>query len=287
MRALLTVFLCGLSAFSYPHQPVMDMAPRWSEGYGFQLRTEYYGSGELKREGGSAANPVGIKRYVNTRWLEGVYTFNRSVRATIKIPHIEQERTTPLNGVAVHQSNRGIGDVVVGLPLKRYKNHGSVTQNWGITPSLRIPLGKSAGNFPISDGSWDFGLSLSYAWETPLIYQFYDLYYWKQGSGDHGMQSGDAFGLDVNVGIHPWHSNESDTGIFLLWDVSAHHERSPNSRNLTTASGGEHLQTGPVFVFYIDNVMARVEYKILAHERVDGTSTSRGDEFSFAIGLTF
>ena len=28
---------------SHAHQPVMDMAPRWENGYGFQIRQEIFG----------------------------------------------------------------------------------------------------------------------------------------------------------------------------------------------------------------------------------------------------
>ncbi len=269
------------------HQPVMDMAPRWADGYGFQLRAERYGSDELKRGSTDVPNPFGAERYVNTLWLEGVYTFNRAVRATIKIPYVDQTRMISVNGTEIRQDNNGIGDVVIGLPLKKYKNQGSVTQNWGITPSVRIPTGDDSGGFPISDGSWDVGLSLSYAWENPLIYQLYDIYYWKQGSGSRGMETGDSWGLDVNVGLHPWHNNDTDTGVFLLWDVSAHHEEPPNLSNLTTASGGDRVHTGPGFIFYRDTLMVRGEYKFLAYEDVDRIGLSRGNEFSLGVGITF
>jgi len=269
------------------HQPVMDMAPRWAGGFGFQLRQQHYGSDDLMRGGGSTQNPLGIERFVDTTWLEGVYTFDRSIRATIKIPYLDQRRITTLNGIARRQQNRGIGDVVLGLPLKRYKNQGSMTQNWGITPSIRIPTGSNSGDFPLSDGSWDVGLSVSYAWENPRIYQLYDLYYWHQGSGKRGMQTGNSWGLDVNVGLHPWHDNDENTGIFALWDVSVHHSDSPNAATLTTASGGDRIQTGPVLVYYRDSFMVRAEFKLLLHERVDGTSTSRGNEFSVAFGVAF
>ena len=272
---------------AYAHQPVMDMAPRWAGGYGFQVRQEHYGSDELRRGSTNTVNPLGIERFVDTTWLEGVYTFDRSIRATIKIPYIDQRRITPINGVGVGQQRNGLGDVVLGLPLKRYKNRGSTTQNWGLTPSIRIPTGTSSGDFPISDGSWDVGLSVSYSWENPLIYQLYDLYYWKQGSGTRGMQSGDSWGLDVNVGLHPWHDNDKNTGIFTLWDISAHHEDAPNSLNLTTASGADRVHTGPVFVYYRDSFMVRAEFKLLAYEVVDGIGTSRGNEFSLAFGYAF
>ena len=287
MRASIGLSLMMAIPSAYAHQPVMDMAPRWADGYGFQVRHEHYGSDEMKQGRDSAQNILGIERFVNTTWLEGVYTFDRSIRATIKIPYIDQRRVTAINGVAVRQQQSGLGDVVLGLPLKRYKNQGATTQNWSLTPSIRIPTGTSSGDFPLSDGSWDFGLSVSYSWENPRIYQLYDAYYWKQGSGKHGVNTGDSWGLDANVGFHPWHDNDTNSGIFTLWDITARHEDVPNSLNMTTASGGDRVQTGPVFVYYRASFMVRAEFKLLAYERVDGTATSRGNEFSLAFGFTF
>ena len=235
----------------------------------------------------SASMAEGLERFVNTTWLEGVYTFHRSVRLTVKIPFIDQRRDVNQNGLPEYQSTSGVGDIVIGLPLKRYSNHRGMTQNWSITPSLRIPTGSSSGDFPISDGSLDAGLSLSFSRETPQFYQLYDLYYWKEGAGKRGMQTGDSFGLDVNLGIHPWHSDETNSGIFLMWDLSASHSDAPNQLNLTTAAGGDRVYTGPVFVAYRQNLMFRVEYKFLAYERVINSSLSRGDQLSVAIGAAF
>ncbi|MEE8306886.1 MAG: transporter [Gammaproteobacteria bacterium] len=287
MKSVFTLLMLGATATAIAHQPVMDMAPRWADGYGFQLRQQHYGSDDLMRGSSNTDNPLGVERFMDVTWLEGVYTFHRAMRATIKVPHVNQRRVSAINGFGTSQRNSGFGDVVLGLPLKRYKNYGSTTQNWGITPSIRIPTGSSSGAFPISDGSWDVGLSISYSWENPRIYQLYDLYYWNEGSGKHGMQTGNSWGLDVNVGLHPWHDNDENTGIFTLWDVSVSHSASPNAQNLTTASGGDRVQTGPVLVYYRDSFMVRAEFKFMAHERVHGVSASRGNEFSLNLGFAF
>lgn len=289
MRVLTAALSCLLlfGDVVYAHQPVMDMAPRWADGFGFQVRQEHFGSDELRRESSSAENSLGLERFVDTTWLEGVYTFDRSIRVTVKVPYVDQQRVKAINGSGVAQQRGGLGDIVVGLPLKRYKNKGSMTKNWSITPSIRIPTGSTSGDFPISDGSWDAGLSVSYSSETPTFYQLYDLYYWKQGSGSGGMQSGDSWGLDINVGLHPWHDNDKNTGLFTMWDITALHSGAPNSSNLTLATGGDRVQTGPVLVYYRQSFMARAEFKLLAYERVDGFSVSRGNEFSIALGYVF
>lgn len=287
MKLPVTLSLLVVATSAGAHQPVMDMAPRWADGFGFQVRQEHFGSDELRRENSGEKNPLGLERFVDATWLEGVYTFDRSVRATIKIPYLRQRRTARVGSEPARQRSDGLGDIVFGLPLKRYTNHGASTENWSLTPSLRVPTGTTSGEFPTSDGSWDIGLSASYSRETPLVYQLYDVFFWKEGSGKRGMRSGDSWGLDINVGLHPWHDNDSNSGIFALWDITARHNAAPNALNLTTASGGDRVHTGPVFVYYRAGFMLRAEFKLLAYERVDGVSLSRGNEYSVGIGFAF
>lgn len=103
---IITFFIFALSIEAFAHQPIMDMAPRWNNGYGIQIRTEKTDNQTID-------------------WLEGVYTFKPSVRMTLKVPSIDED----------------IGDSIFAVPLKRYSNQGGFTSNIGITPSLRIPTG--------------------------------------------------------------------------------------------------------------------------------------------------
>ena len=289
---LLTAIIPAKSALA--HQPVMDMAPRWNDGYGGQIRYESYGSGKLLNGSDDVANPNRLERHVNKTWLEGVYTFNPSQRITFKLPYVDQRRTTLVDGQPVSQSASGWGDLILAMPLKRYTNKGANTSNWGITPQIRLPTGSSSGDFAISDGSVDLGLSVSYSAEgfplgkdKPSIYQLYDLFYWHNRKGSDGMQEGDVIGLDVNVGLHPIHDNNDNSGMYVMWDVSARHTQAPNEFTRTTASGGKRLHSGPVLVLYRGNMMFRAEYKFALYEKVDGLSLSRGDELNVGIGWTF
>ncbi len=288
MKRLLFLFSIGLYSFSVSaHQPVMDMAPRWDEGYGFQVRHELYGSDTLMDGEDEITNPLGLKRYVNTSWLEGVYTFDRSIRATFKLPYIDQRRTKNIAGVGVRQSNSGLGDLILGLPLKYYRNRKAFTENFSFTPSIRVPTGSSSGDFALSDGSVDYNLSFSYNSETPKYYTLIDFFYWFNTEGDNGMHEGDELALDINLGYHPYHSNETDSGVFVMWDVSARYNGDPSRETTTTATGGKRVQMGPVLVLYKDNIMFRAEYKHLFYEKTSGISNSRGSEFLVGIGITF
>jgi len=91
-----------MGATVFAHQPIMDMAPRWAQGYGVQTRVENFGA-------------------ETTTWVEGVYTWDRSIRATFKLPYREGE----------------LGDIILGLPLKKYTNAGAETSNWSLTPSCK------------------------------------------------------------------------------------------------------------------------------------------------------
>lgn len=106
MKKLLYAAAALISFNSHAHQPVMDMAPRWEEGYGIQTRVTH------------------ANQQIKT-WLEGVYTFKPSLRMTLKVPYAGGE----------------VGDALFAVPLKRYTNSGAFTSNWGITPSVRIPTG--------------------------------------------------------------------------------------------------------------------------------------------------
>ena len=179
----------------------------------------------------------------------------------------------------------GVGDLEIGLPLKRYWNRESSTGNLSVTPSIRLPTGDSDDAFPVGDGSTDFGMSLSASFERADLYQFYDLFYWANGSGDRGIHQGNELGLDVNIGWHPYHDNLSNTGVFLMLDFSARHEN--RGRDTTGAIGGTRLSAGPVIVWYRGGVMLRAEWKVPLHEDFEGVQVSPGDVYSLGIGFVF
>ncbi len=144
---------------------------------------------------------------------------------SVKIPYLDQERTVLRNGVAVREAGRGLGDVVIGLPLKRYTNQVSATSNIAFTPSIRLPTGSTTDDFSTGDGSTDYGASFSASFEKADLYQYYDLFYWNNGGGKNGISQGDEIGFDANIGWHPYHDNQTNKGIFLMWDVSARYEK--------------------------------------------------------------
>ncbi len=283
--AVALLLVAGLPAPGRAHQPVMDMAPRWQGGWGFQVRNEYRFSDELLSGDSDVSNPQGRERKVNTTWLEGVYTFKRELRLTAKIPWLEQSRVSVVNGAAVKQTGSGIGDSILGLQIKHYYNREASTGNFGLTPSIRIPTGGTSGAYPVGDGSWDVGLSASFSAEMAHLYQFYDVFYWYNSEGNRGINRGDDVGLDVNIGVHPYHNNRYNMGLFVMGDLSARYEGRGNDTAGTT--GGKRISLGPVLVGYWNNLMLRTEVKFPVYESVRGTQVGRGIDFNVGLGVTF
>jgi len=282
---LLALAGCAATGNAWSHQPVMDMAPRWEHGYGFQVRLESHGSDTLLNGGSKIDNAFGREDDVKTTWLEGIYTFRREVRLSVKIPYVDHQRTAVQNGAPVRLSGSGLGDIIIGVPLKRYTNNASATRNIAFTPSIRLPTGSTAGDLPVGDGSLDWGVSFSASFEKANLYQYYDLFYWKNGEGDRGIAEGDEAGLDINIGWHPYHDNEKNEGVFLMIDASLRYRQ--RGQDLHGTTGGKRLSTGPVFVYYRDGMMFRAEYKIPVYEDVFGVQVARGSEFNIGIGFVF
>lgn len=280
---VLTLFIAVTSASA--HQPVMDMAPRWEDGFGFQIRNETRVTDDLKNRDDHASNPFGRERLVNTTWIEGIYTFKRELRATVKIPWIVQRRDVIRGGVRTRLSGSGLGDVILAVPMRKYWNFRKSTMNIGLTPQVRIPTGSTSESDPLGDGSWDFGLSASVSSENFRWYTLFDLFWWKNTDGVRNIDQGDQVGLDANVGYHVYHDNDKNWGAFVMVDMEARYEEA--GRDVGGRTGGTRLTLGPVLVGYWDNWMLRADVKLPVYERVFGTQFARGPVVNVGLGVTF
>ncbi len=254
----------------FAHQPVMDMAPRWAGGWGFQFRYERLGSDkEIGREFGSLSKSY----YQHTTWIEGVYTWKRSIRATFKMPYhqISNERQLVDWGNPT-LSYSGIGDPIIAVSLKKYFNMERSTANFGFTPQIRL---KTGDNSDLLTSKRGYGLSLSYNTESFKYYQLYDVFGWILDDESK------MIGLDVNLGWHPIHNNETNSGVFVMWDGTyrLNWDKDGNSDS--------RLYTGPVAMFYKAGIMVRVDIKVPIIEKVEKASLSKGTIIQTGIGFVF
>ena len=254
----------------WAHQPVMDMAPRWAGGWGFQFRYEMLGSDKLLS---AESNKSDLSYYRSTTWFEGVYTWKRSVRATFKLPyHKIKNETQLINWGNPIKRERGLGDLVIALPLKKYFNLKRSTGNFGITPQIRLKTGDDSNIIKSKGG---YGLSTSYSSENFAYYQLYDIYGWSFEDGSSMV------GLDVNLGWHSIHKNESNSGLFLMWDGTL------QMKSDKDGNSDVRLFSGPIVVLYREGIMARIELKIPVSESVDKYGLSNGIIIQTAIGFVF
>ena len=267
------------------HQPVMDMAPRWQDGFGLQVRHEFRHSDEVLDGDREVSNPERRERTVHTTWLEGIYTFRREVRATFKLPWVEQQRDARVGDEVVEQKGSGVGDLILAAPLRKYWNLAESTMNVGFTPQLRVPTGDTSDDYPVGDGSWDVGLSASLSTENADWYTLFDAFWWINTPGKHGIDEGDVFGLDVNLGYHPFHDNRHNLGVFTMLDVELRHQE--RGRDTGGTTGGSRVGVGPVLVGYWNNWMLRGEVKVPVYERVFGVQLSRGVQYNLGLGAAF
>ena len=115
-----SIIILVLTGIGWAHQPVMDMAPRWAGGWGFQFRFETLGSDKLLN---GEASEAGLSHYRKTTWFEGVYTWKRSIRATFKLPYHQIENKYQLFDYGDPMvKGSGLGDLILALPLKKYFN---------------------------------------------------------------------------------------------------------------------------------------------------------------------
>ena len=250
-------------------QPIMNMMPRWDGGYGFQVRAEHTHRSDLKQ--GSRTVGSGFTEDISKMHLEGVYTWDRSIRMTFKLPYIVDARREVLdasnNKVVQHDS--GIGDLTVALPLKHYFNLAARSGSWTLAPQIRVPLGKKNEAYEVANRVWGTGLSLGYETETYNWFFATSASIWVFEKEEPAEWS---YSLDLG-----WNARDNMQLLIetdLKWDDDSAFT----------------LSTGPALYWrWSDHVHTRIEWK---HDIVSKVSTHKadhgnGDRISIGVGFVF
>lgn len=289
MRKPALALLILAPSVAIAHQPVMDMAPRWSGGYGFQTRYESVTSGGLELDGRSVDNPLGLKSTSRINWFEGVYTFHRSFRVTFKLPYEHRNKRFLKDGQLKEAGASGLGDMILTFPIKRYRNYMTHTDNLAFNPSIILPTGKTEGDVPLGRGTVDYGLSLSYAREAVKTFGLWDLWSKLHTKGSDGKVKGNLVGFDMNVGLYPYQDSKKQIATLLLWGT---HLRQQFKGRLASGlpddnTGGLKLEMAPIFVVLYKNLAFRVEAYFPVYRRLNGTQLVNDYRFNAGIGITF
>ncbi len=250
-------------------QPIMNMMPRWDGGYGFQVRAEHVHRSDLKQ--GSDVVGRGLTEDLTQLHLEGVYTWDRSIRLTAKLPYVaDARREVPdAGGQKVVQYDEGIGDLTLALPLKKYFNLDARSGSWTLAPQLRIPSGKEDDEFEVWDGVWGSGLSLGYETETYHWFIATSAGFWVFEQPEPAEWS---YSLDLG-----WNVRDD---MQILWES----DLSWDDENKFFLSAGPAL-----YWRWNDKTHIRIEWK---HDFVSRVTSNRpdhgnGDRFSAGVGFVF
>lgn len=155
----------AVSTSSYADQPIFNEMPRWDNGWGIQFVEQYRHDSDLM-SGGQVIGE-GLAEDVHTLHVEGVYTWDKSVRITAKLPLVLDARREFLSDVGekLVQRDEGVGDATIAVPLKRYFNLDGRSGSWTFAPQVRVPL-SDKDEYHVYDGVWGQGLSVGYETET-------------------------------------------------------------------------------------------------------------------------
>ncbi len=161
---LLALTVCTLCVPAQAEQPIFDEMPRWKGGWGFQFLQEYRTQRGLYDDDERVRSDLAMDAHLFH--VQGVYTWYKWIRLTVKAPLvIDAQRTIINGGTTEKQTDSGLGDPTIALPLKKYFNLDGRTGSWGITPQVRIPTARP-DEFDVFNRELGAGLSLGYATET-------------------------------------------------------------------------------------------------------------------------
>ncbi len=259
------------ATMAWADQPIMNKMPRWDNGWGFQFVEEYRHESALLMGNDEVGD--GLTEDVHITHIEGVYTWDRAIRLTAKLPVINDARRELLDGSGrkFAQRDSGIGDLTLALPLKKYFNLDGRSGNWSLTPQLRVPLGtRDISKYSIADRVWGGGLGLGYETETKHYFFATGVTGWFFEGDEPGEVSAHVdLGYNINIG---------DKNGQVLWETDFIYE-----------SDGTHtLMAGPAIYWRITDVVhVRAEWK---HDFMDYQGEldhGDGDAFKLAVGFVF
>jgi len=248
----------------------MNKMPRWSDGYGFQFVHEYRHKSDLLLAKSSVGN--GLTEDVHILNIEAVYTWERWIRLTAKLPyivHAEREILDP-NGNLIRQTDQGFGDLTLALPLKKYFNLDGRSGSWTLAPQVRIPTSTSQDDYDIPDREWGAGLSIGYETET------YDWFIGLSASA-WVFEDDEPFelsaSLDVGKNIFGFGSSGQVT-----WETDFKWED----------DGSYLLKAGPALYWkFTDTVHFRAEWKHDFYDKRGILDHGNGNTIKLSLGLVF
>lgn len=267
------LWLCALllqTVGTQGDQPVFNEMPRWKGGWGLQAVHEFRTEDHYLLKDRTISRNLTESAHI--LHLEGVYTWDKSIRMTAKIPYvIDAERELPASSGSITQRDRGLGDITLALPLKKYFNLSRRSGSWTLAPQVLLPT-SGDDSYEIYDNDWGAGLSTGYETETPEFIFGVSAGVWTFFGNDPFEAS-----ASLDLGRNFIFGNRSG---HLKWENDLVYEND-GSTSLT-------YHSGPAFYLRVtDTWHLRVSYKYDVYDRQGTPDHGRGDRFTSGIAAVF
>ncbi len=267
LRGLLLASVCGIVIRA--DQPVFNEMPRWDNGWGVQFVSENRSEDDLMS--GSNVVAAGFSEEVDLLHLEGVYTWDKSVRITAKLPLVLNARRELPDGFGgkIIQRDQGVGDATLAIPLKRYFNLDGRSGSWTLAPQVRVPLGRK-DFYEVYDRDWGAGISAGYETETYRYLLSVGVDAWAFEGINPFLLSGHVdLGINFNVGQLSGH---------VKWETDFIYED----------DGTEKFYIGPhLYLKITDTVHTQLMYKREVHSRRNQLDHGNGELIKIGMAFVF
>lgn len=254
---------------AFADQPIFNEMPRWNNGWGFQLVQEIRRESDLLS--GADVVAAGLSEDVDILHVEGVYTWHKSIRATVKLPFVVDASRELPDGVGgkVIQRDEGVGDATFALPLKKYFNLDGRSGSWTLAPQLRVPL-SGDDVYEVYDGAWGTGVSAGYETET-------NRYLFATGISSWVFEGDEPFQASVSMDVG-FNFEVFKTSGHVKWETDFIYED----------DGLEKLLIGPHLYLKInDMVHTQLMYKKEVHSRRNALDHGNGKVLKLGLAFVF
>ena len=263
------LFVVAFPLTALPDQPIFNEMPRWDNGWGFQFVQEFRRESDLLS--GSKVVAEGLSEDVDILHVEGVYTWDKSIRMTAKIPMVMNATRELPDGTGgkITQRDEGVGDATLALPLKKYFNLDGRSGSWTLAPQIRVP---SSGDnvYEVYDGAWGTGISVGYDTETHQYLVAAEIASWFFGDNEPFRATAS---LDVGLNFQLF-----QTSGHVKWETDFIYED----------DGLEKLLLGPhVYLRINDMVHTQVMYKKEVHARRNLLDHGNGKILKLGLAFVF
>jgi hypothetical protein len=212
------------------HNPVFGLGPQtiWRGGFGVEVQ------GEVTRRKGALDEE---DRALHASLLYGI---TEDLNVTLALPLVQrrsQEGLVPGIG-QVDRDATGVGDVVLRAKWRFFHRFSGPTQyHAAIIGGVKVPLGDSSSDPPLSSGSSDFlaGATVSrdalrsYLWTSALV---------RVNGEAFGRKLGNQYRYDAAVGLRPWIPTFTGVDLLLLVELNG------VTADTNVLNGVEQPQTG-------------------------------------------